>query len=212
FPGMEIIEHHAFRLTRNEDMVIEEDESENLIQALEEELLRRRFGPPIRLEITEDMDDVTLGLLLDELDITQQEVYRLPAPLDLRALFQLSKVDRPDLRYTKHVPVTALAFQPTDTDSKRAKSDVFGEIRKGDVLVHHPYESFATSVQAFLEQAARDPQVLAIKQTLYRTSGDSPIVQALIDAAENGKQVLALVEVKARFDEANNIEWARILE
>ena len=212
FPGMELIEHHAFRLTRNEDMVIEEDESENLIQALEEELLRRRFGPPIRLEITEDMDDVTLELLLDELDITHQEVYRLPAPLDLRALFQLNKVDRPDLRYNKHVPVTALAFQPVDTDSKHAKADVFAQIRKGDVLVHHPYESFATSVQAFLEQAARDPQVLAIKQTLYRTSGDSPIVQALIDAAENGKQVLALVEVKARFDEANNIEWARILE
>ncbi len=212
FPGMEVLEHHTFRLTRNEDMVIEEDESENLIQALEEELLRRRFGPPIRLEITEDMDEVTLGLLLEELDISEQEVYRLPAPLDLRAPFQLGGIDRPDLRYKKHVPVTALAFQPTDTDSKHAKADIFAAIRKGDVLVHHPYESFATSVQAFLEQAARDPHVLAIKQTLYRTSGDSPIVKALIDAAENGKQVLALVEVKARFDEANNIEWARILE
>src|SRR5690606_28954842 len=212
FPGMEVLEHHTFRLTRNEDMVIEEDESENLIQALEEELLRRRFGPPIRLEITEDMDEVTLGLLLEELDISEQEVYRLPAPLDLRALFQLGGIDRPDLRYKKHAPVTALAFQPTDTDSKHAKADIFAAIRKGDVLVHHPYESFATSVQAFLEQAARDPHVLAIKQTLYRTSGDSPIVKALIDAAENGKQVLALVEVKARFDEANNIEWARVLE
>ncbi|NHI17843.1 RNA degradosome polyphosphate kinase [Microbacterium excoecariae] len=212
FPGMEILEHHAFRLTRNEDVVIEEDESENLIQALEQELLRRRFGPPIRLEITQDMDDVTLGLLLEELDISEQEVYRLPAPLDLRALFQLGSIDRPDLRYAKHVPVTPLAFQPTDSDSKHTKADMFAAIRKHDVLVHHPYESFATSVQAFLEQAARDPQVLAIKQTLYRTSGDSPIVQALIDAAENGKQVLALVEVKARFDEANNIEWARILE
>ncbi|MGO1266072.1 MAG: RNA degradosome polyphosphate kinase [Microbacterium gubbeenense] len=212
FPGMEILEHHAFRLTRNEDMVIEEDESENLIQALEDELLRRRFGPPIRLEVTEDMDDVTLGLLLDELDISKQEVYRLPAPLDLRALYQLSKIDRPDLKYTTHVPITPLAFRPTESDSKHSRADVFGAIRQGDVLVHHPYESFATSVQAFLEQAARDPQVLAIKQTLYRTSGDSPIVKALIDAAENGKQVLALVEVKARFDEANNIEWARILE
>ncbi|MGI6877858.1 RNA degradosome polyphosphate kinase [Microbacterium sp. gxy059] len=212
FPGMEILEHHAFRLTRNEDMVIEEDESENLIQALEQELLRRRFGPPIRLEITEDMDDVTLGLLLDELDISDQEVSRLPGPLDLRALFGLGGVDRPDLKYAKHVPVTALELQPADSDSKHAKADVFAAIRQGDVLVHHPYESFATSVQAFLEQAARDPQVLAIKQTLYRTSGDSPVVQALIDAAENGKQVLALVEVKARFDEANNIEWARILE
>lgn len=212
FPGMDVLDHHAFRLTRNEDMVIEEDESENLIQALEEELLRRRFGPPIRLEITEEMDDVTLRLLLDELDISEQGVYRLPAPLDLRALFELGRLDRPDLRYKKHVPVTALALQPLDADSKHARADVFAAIRKGDVLVHHPYESFATSVQAFLEQAARDPHVLAIKQTLYRTSGDSPVVKALIDAAENGKQVLALVEVKARFDEANNIEWARQLE
>ncbi|MFT4235581.1 MAG: RNA degradosome polyphosphate kinase [Microbacterium sp.] len=212
FPGMEILEHHSFRLTRNEDVVIEEDETENLIQVLEAELLRRRFGPPIRLEITEDMDEVTLDLLLRELDITEQEVYRLAAPLDLRSLFELGRLDRPELRYPPQVPVTPLAFQPADVDSKHARADIFSAIRKGDVLVHHPYESFATSVQAFLEQAARDPHVLAIKQTLYRTSGDSPIVQALIDAAESGKQVLALVEVKARFDEANNIGWARKLE
>jgi polyphosphate kinase len=209
FPGMEILDHHTFRLTRNEDVVIEEDETENLIQALEAELLRRRFGPPIRLEITDDMDDVTLDLLIKELDITEQEVYRLPGPLDLRALFGLSGIKRPDLRYAPHVPTTALPFQPVDQESR---PDIFAAIRKSDVLVHHPYESFATSVQAFLEQAARDPHVLAIKQTLYRTSGDSPIVQALIDAAEAGKQVLALVEVKARFDEANNIVWARKLE
>ncbi len=209
FPGMEVLDHHAFRLTRNEDMTIEEDETENLIQALEAELLRRRFGPPIRLEITEDMDDVTRSLLLSELDITEQEVYRLPGALDLRGLFDLSRIDRPDLHYPPHVPKTALAFQPPE---QNGRADLFGAIRKADVLVHHPYESFATSVQAFLEQAARDPHVLAIKQTLYRTSGDSPIVQALIDAAEAGKQVLALVEVKARFDEANNIVWARKLE
>lgn len=209
FPGMEVLDHHAFRLTRNEDMTIEEDETENLIQALEAELLRRRFGPPIRLEITDDMDDVTRDLLLSELDITDQEVYRLPGSLDLRGLFDLSRIDRPDLHYPPHVPKTALAFQPPE---QNGRADLFGAIRKGDVLVHHPYESFATSVQAFLEQAARDPHVLAIKQTLYRTSGDSPIVQALIDAAEAGKQVLALVEVKARFDEANNIVWARKLE
>jgi polyphosphate kinase len=209
FPGMEILDHHAFRLTRNEDMVIEEDETENLIQALEAELMRRRFGPPIRLEITDDMDDLTLDLLIKELDITEQEVYRLPGPLDLRGLFDLSRIDRPDLRYPPHVPTTAVAFQPGDNNER---PDIFAAIRKGDVLVHHPYESFATSVQAFLEQAAKDPHVLAIKQTLYRTSGDSPIVQALIDAAEAGKQVLALVEVKARFDEANNIVWARKLE
>ncbi|UWF77075.1 MULTISPECIES: RNA degradosome polyphosphate kinase [Microbacterium] len=209
FPGMEVLDHHAFRLTRNEDVEIEEDETENLIQALEAELLRRRFGPPIRLEITDDMDDVTLELLLKELDITDQEVYRLPGPLDLRGLFDLARVDRPDLRYPPHVPTTALAFQPGDSNER---PDIFKAIGKADVLVHHPYESFATSVQAFLEQAARDPHVLAIKQTLYRTSGDSPVVQALIDAAEAGKQVLALVEVKARFDEANNIVWARKLE
>jgi len=208
FPGMEVLDHHAFRLTRNEDVEIEEDESENLIQALEAELLRRRFGPPIRLEITDDMDDVTLDLLLSELDITDQEVYRLPGPLDLRGLFGLGRIDRPDLRYAPHVPTTAVAFKPGANE----RIDIFKAIGKADVLVHHPYESFTTSVVAFLEQAARDPHVLAIKQTLYRTSGDSPIVQALIDAAESGKQVLALVEVKARFDEANNIVWARKLE
>ncbi|MFI8633564.1 RNA degradosome polyphosphate kinase [Microbacterium sp. NPDC077663] len=209
FPGMEILEHHTFRLTRNEDVVIEEDETENLIQALEAELLRRRFGPPIRLEITEDMDEVTLSLLLDELDITENDVYRLPAPLDLRGLFSLSQIERPDLRYPAHVPKTATPFQPAE---QNGRADIFAAIRKEDVLVHHPYESFTTSVVSFLQQAARDPHVLAIKQTLYRTSGDSPIVEALIDAAENGKQVLALVEVKARFDEAANIVWARKLE
>ena len=209
FPGMEVLDHHAFRLTRNEDFVIEEDETENLIQALEAELMRRRFGPPIRLEVTDDMDDLTLELLVNELDITEQEVYRLPGPLDLRGLFGLAKIDRPDLHYKPHLPTTAVAFQPGDNNER---NDVFTTIRKADVLVHHPYESFATSVQAFLEQAAKDPHVLAIKQTLYRTSGDSPIIQALIDAAEAGKQVLALVEVKARFDEANNIVWARKLE
>ncbi|AZS43307.1 RNA degradosome polyphosphate kinase [Microbacterium oleivorans] len=209
FPGMEILEHHTFRLTRNEDVVIEEDETENLIQALEAELLRRRFGPPIRLEITEDMDDVTLSLLLDELDISENDVYRLPAPLDLRGLFSLSQIERPDLRYPAHVPKTATPFQPAE---QNGRADLFAAIRKEDILVHHPYESFTTSVVSFLQQAARDPHVLAIKQTLYRTSGDSPIVEALINAAENGKQVLALVEVKARFDEAANIGWARTLE
>jgi len=209
FPGMEILEHHEFRVTRNEDVEIEEDETENLIQALERELLRRRFGPPIRLEITDDMDDLTLGLLVRELGITEQEVYRLPAPLDLGGLFELAKIDRPSLKYPKHVPITPLQLQPAEPNTA---PDIFASIRAGDILVHHPYESFATSVQAFLEQAALDPNVLAIKQTLYRTSGDSPIVEALIDAAEAGKAVLALVEIKARFDEQNNIDWARKLE
>jgi polyphosphate kinase len=209
FPGMEILEHHIFRVTRNEDVEIDEDETENLIQALEKELLRRRFGPPIRLEITEEMDDITLDLLVRELDITTQEVYRLPAPLDLGGLFDLSRIDRPDLHYPKHVPTTAVQLMPAEPNSA---PDVFRSIKRGDILLHHPYESFATSVQAFLEQAAADPGVLAIKQTLYRTSGDSPIVEALIAAAESGKQVLALVEIKARFDEQANISWARKLE
>ncbi len=209
FPGMEIIEHHVFRVTRNEDVEVEEDETENLIKALEKELLRRRFGPPIRLEITDDMDEVTLGLLVRELDISDQEVYRLPAPLDLGGLFDLARIDRPDLHYPIHVPATNRQLQPAEPNRP---ADIFAAVSRKDVLLHHPYESFATSVQAFLEQAAADPDVLAIKQTLYRTSGDSPIVEALIDAAESGKQVLALVEIKARFDEAANITWARKLE
>jgi polyphosphate kinase len=209
FPGMEVLEHHEFRVTRNEDVEVEEDDAENLINALEKELQRRRFGPPIRLEITDDMDDVTLGLLMSELQITEQEVYRLPAPLDLSGLFEVTRIDKPALKYPRHVPTTSVNLLPTEPNER---PDVFASIARGDILLHHPYESFATSVQAFIEQAAADPQVLAIKQTLYRTSGDSPIVEALIDAAEAGKAVLALVEIKARFDEQANIGWARKLE
>ena len=209
FPGMEVLDHHEFRVTRNEDVELDEDESENLIQTLERELLRRRFGPPIRLEITDDMDDVTLDLLVRELGITEQEVYRLPAPLDLGGLFSITKIDKPLLKFRKQVPVTAAQLIPVESN---AKPDIFRSIARQDILLHHPYESFATSVQAFLEQAAVDPNVLAIKQTLYRTSGDSPIVEALIRAAEAGKAVLALVEIKARFDESANISWARKLE
>ena len=209
FPGMEILDHHEFRVTRNEDVQVDEDETENLIQALEQQILNRRFGPPIRLEITDDMDPVTLDLLIRELGITAREVYRLPAPLDLRGLFQFSSMPRPSLKYAKHVPTTSVSLLPSEGNDE---TDIFTSIRRGDVLVHHPYESFSTSVQEFIAQAARDPHVLAIKQTLYRTSGDSPIVQALIDAAESGKAVLALVEVKARFDESANIRWAKKLE
>jgi len=209
FPGMEILEHHEFRVTRNEDVEIDEDESENLIQALEKQILNRRFGPPIRLEITDDMDPVTLDLLVRELDITEEEVYRLPAPLDMGGLFQLMRIERPGLKYAKHVPKTSVSLLPSEPN---ATPDIFKSISRGDVLLHHPYESFSTSVQTFLEQAAADPNVLAIKQTLYRTSGDSPIVEALIAAAEAGKAVLALVEIKARFDETANISWARKLE
>jgi polyphosphate kinase len=209
FPGMEVLEHHEFRVTRNEDVEVEEDEAENLLTALEKELQRRRFGPPIRLEITDDMDDVTLGLLMSELQVSEQDVYRLPAPLDLQGLFEITRLERPSLKYPRHVPTTPTSLLPTDPTEK---ADIFTAISRGDLLVHHPYESFATTVQAFLEQAAADPNVLAIKQTLYRTSGDSPIVEALIDAAEAGKAVLALVEIKARFDEQANISWARKLE
>jgi len=209
FPGMEVVDHHVFRVTRNEDVEIEEDETENLIQALEKELLRRRFGPPIRLEISDDMDTATLDLLVSEFDIDPQQVYTLPAPLDLGGLFALSRLDRPELKFKPHIPVTHPLFRPS---SPSEKPDVFRAIGRREVLVHHPYESFSTSVQAFVEQAATDPQVLAIKQTLYRTSGDSPIVASLIKAAEAGKQVLALVEIKARFDEEANITWARKLE
>ena len=209
FPGMEILEHHTFRVTRNEDVQIDEDETEDLIQVLEKGLLKRRFGPPIRLEVGEEMDPTTLDLLIRELDITEQEVYRLPEPLNLGGLFEIAGIKRPELHYPPHVPTTAAALTTAEANEPRS---IFASIRRGDVLLHHPYESFSTSVQSFLEQAAADPNVLAIKQTLYRTSGDSPIVQALINAAEAGKQVLALVEIKARFDEQANISWARKLE
>ena len=196
---MEIVAHHEFRVTRNEDLEVEEDETENLHPgAREGAAAAPRFGPPIRLEISDDMDHVTLELLMAELEITEQEVYRLPAPLDLVGLFESTKLDRPPLKYPRNVPTTSVSLLPTEPTEK---PDIFASIDRGDILLHHPYESFATSVQALLEQAAADPNVLAIKQTLYRTSGDSPIVEALIDAAEAGKAVLALVEIKARFDE-----------
>lgn len=209
FPGMEICEHHAFRVTRNEDVEVEEDDAENLLKALERELVRRRFGPPVRLEVEEDIDPHVLELLVSELDISEQEVFRLPGPLDMTGLWSVVGLDRDDLKQRKFVPKTSR--QLSEVESAKAP-DILSIVRERDVLLHHPYDSFSTSVQLFLEQAAVDPNVLAIKQTLYRTSGDSPIVVALIRAAEEGKQVLALVEIKARFDEQNNIEWARKLE
>jgi polyphosphate kinase len=209
FPGMEVLEHHLFRVTRNEDLEVEEDDAENLLQALEKELLRRRFGPPVRLEVTTDINPSIRALLSRELGVEEDEVYNLPAPLDLRGLSVIAGIDRGDLHFPKHVPHTSRYLNESET-SKAA--NVFAAMRRRDILLHHPYDSFSTSVQAFLEQAAADPKVQAIKQTLYRTSGDSPIVDALIDAAEAGKQVLALVEIKARFDEQANISWARKLE
>ena len=208
FPGMTVLQYHNFRVTRNEDLEVDEDEGENLLLALEKELLRRRFGPPVRLEVADDMNPQVLELLIRELDISTQDVYTLPSPLDLTGLSDIGALPRPELRFPPHAVVTNKYLLPRDEET----IDIFNVLKKREVLVHHPYESFSTSVQEFLEQAAEDPQVLAIKQTLYRTSGDSPIVDALIQAAQAGKQVLALVEIKARFDEQNNITWARKLE
>jgi polyphosphate kinase len=207
FPGLEIVEHHAFRITRNADFEVEEDRDEDLLQALERELARRRFGSPVRLEIADDMTENMLELLLRELDVHPGDVIEVSGLLDLSSLWQIYGVDRPDLKDAPFVPATPPAFGERETPKS-----IFSTLRDGDVLVHHPYDSFSTTVQRFIEQAAADPNVLAIKQTLYRTSGDSPIVNALIDAAEAGKQVVALVEIKARFDEQANIKWARALE
>ncbi len=209
FPGMEVVEAHTFRVTRNEDLEVEEDDAENLLAALEKELLRRKFGPPVRLEVEESIDPKVLDLLVSELGVSTGEVVRLPGPLDLRGLHGIVDLDREDLKYDAFVPTTHSLL--AEVESARPV-DVFKATRRHDVLLHHPYDSFATSVQRFIEQAAADPHVLAIKHTLYRTSGDSPIIDALIDAAESGKQVLVLVEIKARFDESNNIRWARKLE
>ena len=207
FPGMDVGEHHLFRVTRNADVEVEEDRDEDLLQALERELARRRFGPAVRLEVGEEMDRHMLDLLVRELDMAHADVMRVPGLLDLTALWSLYDLDAPDLKDPPFVPAT----HPRLSEGETAKS-VFATLREGDVMVHHPYDSFATSVQRFIEQAAADDNVLAIKQTLYRTSGDSPIVVALADAAAAGKQVVVLVEVKARFDEEANISWAKTLE
>ncbi|MFC6236520.1 RNA degradosome polyphosphate kinase [Longivirga aurantiaca] len=209
FPGMEVLQHHTFRVTRNEDLEVEEDDAENLLQALERELMRRRFGPPVRLEVTQSIDPHVLDLLIRELGIGSEEVVRIPGLLDLTALWAVDRLPRDDLKLPAFLPRTSRELTDVDTASA---PDVLESMRDHDVLLHHPYDAFSTSVQRFLEQAATDPKVLAIKQTLYRTSGDSPIVDALVAAAEEGKQVLAIVEIKARFDEQANIDWARKLE
>lgn len=209
FPGMDIISHYTFRVTRNEDVEVEEDDAENLLKAMEEELQRRRFGPAVRLEVTDDLSPTIRDLLVRELGISDSDVYRLPAPLDLSGLMAIAELDRPNLRFPSFRPTTHRKLAPVESSDA---PDVFRAIARSDILLHHPYDSFSTSVQAFVSQAARDPKVLAIKQTLYRTSGDSPIVDSLIEAAQNGKQVLAIVEIKARFDEKLNISWARKLE
>ncbi|MET9243782.1 RNA degradosome polyphosphate kinase [Nonomuraea sp. NPDC003709] len=202
FKGMEILQHHVFRVTRNEDLDVDEDVTENLMQALEKELLRRRFGPPVRLEVEDTITPEVLAPLIEELELAPHEIYRLQGPLDLSGLHAIADLDRGELSYRPFVPAEVIS----------AEDDLFSILRERDVLLHHPYDSFATSVQRFIEVAAADPRVLAIKQTLYRTSGESPIVDALIDAAEAGKQVVVVVEIKARFDEHANISWARKLE
>ena len=208
FPGMEIELHCPFRVTRNADLSVADEESDDLLAAIEMELRRRRFGHAVRLEIDPDMPGEIRELLIRELDLAPEHVYEIDGLLDLDSLWQLYSIDRPDL---KDVPWPSVV-PPRLAGVEDGTVDIFAVLAEKDVLVHHPYDSFADSVQAFIRQAAVDPNVLAIKQTLYRTSGDSPIVKALIRAAERGKQVAVLVELKARFDEEANIAWARALE
>ncbi len=209
FTGLDIIEAHLFRVTRNADLAIEEDEADDLLTAIEEELQRRRFGEAVRLEVERSMPVATRRLLLNGIGLTEDDAYQISGMLDLTGLGQIAELDVPDLQRPPWTPVTPPRLIPPDEDEP---VDMFGVIRAGDILVHHPYESFAASTERFIAQAAADPDVLTIKQTLYRTSGDSPIVRDLIRAAERGKQVVVLVEIKARFDEEQNIEWARKLE
>jgi polyphosphate kinase len=209
FTGMEVLEHHLFRVTRNADLAIEEDEADDLLLAIEEELRRRRFGEAVRLEVERSMPAGTRTLLMRGLGLEEDDCYEISGMLDLTGLWRIADLDRPDLKIPVWTPVTPPRLIPPDEDEP---ADVFAAIRAGDILVHHPYESFTASVERFITQAADDPDVLTIKQTLYRTSGDSPLVQSLIRAAERGKQVVVLVEIKARFDEEANIIWARKLE
>ena len=209
FPGMVIEEHYSFRVTRNQDIEIDEEESEDILLTLEAELARRRFGPPVRLEIESGVEARLVNRLAQELGISEDNIIHAPKPLDLTAFHKIADLGMPVLTYEKFRSRTAHALSevdPEDTDL------FFAAIRQGEILLHHPYESFTSSVVRFLQSAAQDPDVLAIKQTLYRTSGDSPIIEALIEAAEAGKQVLAVIEIRARFDEQANVRWARKLE
>jgi polyphosphate kinase len=209
FPGMEVLDSVAFRVTRNADLTVEDEEADDLLAAIELELRRRRFGKAVRLEVEQDISAEALELIRDELELTGDDVFSHAAPVDLGGLFAVHDMDRPELKYHDFVPVTQRRLSHDEDEDER---DIFAAITAGDILVHHPYDSFVSSVEEFIRQAANDPKVLAIKLTLYRTSGDSPIVESLIRAAERGKQVAALVELKARFDEERNIEWARRLE
>ncbi len=209
FTGMVIEEHHLFRVTRNADLALEEDEADDLLLAIEEELQRRRFGEAVRLEFERTMPAAMRRVLLAGIGVTEDQVYAVSGMLDLTGLGIVADLNRPDLRGEPWFPVTPARFQSSPDDEE---PDIFAVIRAGDVLVHHPYQNFATTVERFVDQAADDPNVLAIKLTLYRTSGESPIVEHLIRAAERGKQIVVMVEIKARFDERANIAWARKLE
>ena len=209
FPGMEIEDYYTFRITRNADLELEEDESDNLLESMEQELLRRKFGPPVRLEVASDIGSDLLNRLKVELSIREEDISRYKEPLDLTGLNRIADLDRPELKFVPFRNQVAREFREVDPDSNE---EFFAAIRRNEILLHHPYDSFNSSVVRFLEAAATDPNVLAIKQTLYRTSGDSPIVNALIEAAEAGKQVLAVIEIRARFDEQANVRWARKLE
>ncbi|MSO26407.1 MAG: RNA degradosome polyphosphate kinase [Candidatus Nanopelagicaceae bacterium] len=209
FPGMEIEDYYTFRLTRNADLELEEEESENLLVSMEAELLRRKFGPPVRLEVPLDIKPGLLERLKIELSIKEEDISRYKEPLDLTGLNIIADLDRPELKFAPFRNQIVKEFREIDQDSNE---EFFAAIRRNEILLHHPYDSFNSSVLRFLEAAATDPDVLAIKQTLYRTSGDSPIVNALIEAAEAGKQVLAVIEIRARFDEQANVRWARKLE
>ena len=209
FPGMVIQDHYTFRITRNQDMDLDEEETEDILVSLEQELSRRRFGPPVRLEIENGVDEKLVTKLSDELKINPLNVIHIPAPLDLTSLNKIADLDFPALKYDRFRSRTAKALSEVDQEDPDL---FFAAIRQGEILLHHPYESFTSSVVHFLQNAAQDPHVLAIKQTLYRTSGDSPIIEALIEAAEAGKQVLAVIEIRARFDEQANVRWARKLE
>ena len=207
FSGMTVGRADLFRVTRNADLTLEEDEADDLLVALEVELRRRRFGEALRVEIQSGMSPEFLDLLVDQLELERSNVYITDAPLGLHDLWSLNAIDRPDLKGEGWSPIT-----PRRLLDGEHVGDIFAAIREDDILLHHPYESFTDSVEMFVAQAASDPKVVGIKMTLYRTSGDSPIVASLIHAAEQGKQVAALVELKARFDEAANIEWAKALE
>jgi polyphosphate kinase len=207
FSGMTVGRADLFRVTRNADLTLEEDEADDLLVALEVELRRRRFGEALRVEIQSGMSPEFLELLVDQLELDRSNVYVTDAPLGLHDLWTLYAIDRPDLKGEGWSPIT-----PRRLLDGEHVGDIFAAIREDDILLHHPYESFTDSVEMFIAQAATDPKVVGIKMTLYRTSGDSPIVASLIHAAEQGKQVAALVELKARFDEAANIEWAKALE